>query len=1477
MFEFQILRYEGNEDYEDFIVELDEEELCVQYDSISIPHQGIISLKFKTKDSITGVSFSTDLLSQINTQYIPISNPPLFVDYLCESVKTPRILITNLQNDDSVDDYFTNLSFDLYNKFIDLKKDYKDDTNKLQTAIRSLEFEVLQASNEANIEKYLKEDKIEESEMSEHRNNILKVNMETLVKDLELQRSSLETSLEKESFNVVQLDKLSRIVIKEYENQLCKAESKEVELDASISKLVSKIENGNCARLELEELLTEATRQNYYLQQAVSIEKLKNRARECCENGYGAFKETLRLESENHIQVIVDNYEELYNTIQEKYNTALIEIKAKDKNNTILEHQLQDLESRFNEILSQKKLKINHLKQNLVDLRIDSNENFLKRTQEIADLEQKISFFTNENTNLNLTIEKALESHSLVLEEKERLMAQQRLEFETERNELEQHFLSKCIEDEEKLDNLKSLHTQQKTILEKQLAESAYNHEIETKRLKDCIQEIKADFELQLLRKRNEYEQIILENKEAYLKIENENYQKDGYICNITNENISLENLLSDTKLFVADLNKKLMNEKQVYEKTLEEVHNQILQEKQRNEQLLQEIIDQHMREKMSLEKSLEEKQRNEELLQEIIDQHMREKTSLKKSVEEKLRNEELLQEVIDKHIREHKSFETSLEEKQRNEQLLQETIDKHIREQKSLEKSLEETLGKFDETKKYYEKKLSLEKMNTDESHKLLNHEMNCLKSELKSQEIENESLKNNISLTQTKYSQQLEEFESNKANLLLQFSEYKKESELQISIISKEFENYKRNAETSIGSLESNHQIEINSLTSHINSLKSEIQLSADQRCKESEEFQTKLYSLSTNSEEAKARMEFEHNQTVFTLRSEVLRLTEELTQLNSTLEWNLQTHDEIQQELRKEIVTLKEDSERRETNIIQKHKNSMHNLNVEIENLKAKVESYKKENQGLENKLVKLTEDYQMNEALATKSFSKTRNALEDEVKALQSNLSLKELELQTKEEEYYRFKVLKEDHDRKVKLSHEAAIHELENQVKVSNLHYTDAVQAKKKIEESLVEISNQSEKQITKLRIEYENKRVELEELKKITINKDVFENIKNGFEDKINSMNNIILLLEQKNKKLLEDQNDLKLKFSNLSKSYELQLQTTSIKSNEYDSTLSQKLEKINSLRNKFVLVKNLLLVSTNLSKTYFSQLQDALLNKSELLSQKDNLASHLSLTSESLSSKHEVLSCELIYTKAELSKVSQKYQNLITNFNNNQEIISNFKSEKLNYEAMLSDCMNKLQYVVKECEQHTSAFSELKSKNASLEEAVDFLRSNIKQKSEEIEHLESQLENTKLDKKNSNKELLNILSSSNPSDPETIDKMLAAYLVANNTANNFIRLADGIYSHKNKKVGVCIRNGGLVIRVGGGYMYIDEFLRQYVDENNTDACAGTPRRIDLKKSTNFENIAEECVYDFSNPINGLTSGIHVPKSSNKTPLKRFS
>ena len=43
-----------------------------------------------------------------------------------------------------------------------------------------------------------------------------------------------------------------------------------------------------------------------------------------------------------------------------------------------------------------------------------------------------------------------------------------------------------------------------------------------------------------------------------------------------------------------------------------------------------------------------------------------------------------------------------------------------------------------------------------------------------------------------------------------------------------------------------------------------------------------------------------------------------------------------------------------------------------------------------------------------------------------------------------------------------------------------------------------------------------------------------------------------------------------------------------------------------------------------------------------------------------------------------------------------------------------------------------------------------------------------------------------------------------------------FIRLQPGIYSFGSKKVCIKVENGKIIIRVGGGYMFIDEFLDKY-------------------------------------------------------------
>jgi len=43
-----------------------------------------------------------------------------------------------------------------------------------------------------------------------------------------------------------------------------------------------------------------------------------------------------------------------------------------------------------------------------------------------------------------------------------------------------------------------------------------------------------------------------------------------------------------------------------------------------------------------------------------------------------------------------------------------------------------------------------------------------------------------------------------------------------------------------------------------------------------------------------------------------------------------------------------------------------------------------------------------------------------------------------------------------------------------------------------------------------------------------------------------------------------------------------------------------------------------------------------------------------------------------------------------------------------------------------------------------------------------------------------------------------------------------FIRLSPGIYSFGSKKVCIKVENGKINIRIGGGYLRIDEFLEKY-------------------------------------------------------------
>ena len=70
------------------------------------------------------------------------------------------------------------------------------------------------------------------------------------------------------------------------------------------------------------------------------------------------------------------------------------------------------------------------------------------------------------------------------------------------------------------------------------------------------------------------------------------------------------------------------------------------------------------------------------------------------------------------------------------------------------------------------------------------------------------------------------------------------------------------------------------------------------------------------------------------------------------------------------------------------------------------------------------------------------------------------------------------------------------------------------------------------------------------------------------------------------------------------------------------------------------------------------------------------------------------------------------------------------------------------------------------------------------------------------------------------PTKNDEVDKKLAEYInnadVATKSKCLFVRESDGIYSYFLKKVLMKVEENKLIIRVGGGYMSMEEFLERH-------------------------------------------------------------
>lgn len=192
------------------------------------------------------------------------------------------------------------------------------------------------------------------------------------------------------------------------------------------------------------------------------------------------------------------------------------------------------------------------------------------------------------------------------------------------------------------------------------------------------------------------------------------------------------------------------------------------------------------------------------------------------------------------------------------------------------------------------------------------------------------------------------------------------------------------------------------------------------------------------------------------------------------------------------------------------------------------------------------------------------------------------------------------------------------------------------------------------------------------------------------------------------------------------------------------------------------------------------------------------------------------------------LSNAHLKWQELKPNFNavsalekENQSLLQNLKNlagrlkeaEKAKMEdESVSNMVSTMNVTINQLrldrEELKKANKQLSEENAYYKELLEKMRGSkseleISEPSEIVEH--------------------KVLQSKTPIRDErldSIDKALRDYMREVGMQNPFQKVSDGVYIYINKKISLSLKNGVPVIRVGGGYMFIDEFLKIYNGQN---------------------------------------------------------
>lgn len=245
------------------------------------------------------------------------------------------------------------------------------------------------------------------------------------------------------------------------------------------------------------------------------------------------------------------------------------------------------------------------------------------------------------------------------------------------------------------------------------------------------------------------------------------------------------------------------------------------------------------------------------------------------------------------------------------------------------------------------------------------------------------------------------------------------------------------------------------------------------------------------------------------------------------------------------------------------------------------------------------------------------------------------------------------------------------------------------------------------------------------------------------------------------------------------------------------------------------------------------------------------------------------------------------------------ESLTTRLKQDSLQVERVKSDNKDLKDYV----SSLVTNLDKEKRKSRALQQQTNILSEDISHYRSLVNQLETSSITLKQEKQELHAQMYDTILKSGNSGPEQIDKLLAEYLAANDHPNPFVKMSDGAYSFGNKKVGVLVRNGSLIVRVGGGYMCIDEFIRMHVNneinksqEESFDKSFHSPsyKNLAVVRRTKKQNeegddklllspVPCDLTYDASNAMNGLKRkdlNSSLPRPSftpKKSPVPKLS